>query len=158
MVYLAWLFYIQWLHASLLLFDRLKLDPTKKVWPVEWKIKWVYLMAYQAKLIEEGSWRIFAEPFYWFHIHIKILQPNEDPHGNQMRIKEDSTRKLISRQNPCEIHVYLYGSQLIWGTLHYIQHLRWLKDRGKGWHLSPTKNSWQLIMLKGMAWLTQLKW
>jgi len=29
-------------------------------------------MAYQAKLIEEGSWRIFAEPFHCFHIHIKM--------------------------------------------------------------------------------------
>ena len=30
MVYLAWLFYIQWWHTSLLLFDRSKLDPTTK--------------------------------------------------------------------------------------------------------------------------------
>ena len=29
-------------------------------------------MAYQAKLIEEYSWRIFAEPFYCIHIHIKM--------------------------------------------------------------------------------------
>ena len=35
-------------------------------------IEWVYLMAYQAKLIEEGSWRIFAEPFNCFHIHTKV--------------------------------------------------------------------------------------
>jgi len=28
-------------------------------------------MAYQAKLIENSSRRIFAEPFYCFHIHIK---------------------------------------------------------------------------------------
>ena len=43
------------------------------------------------------------------------------------------------------------------GTLHYIQCLRWLKDRGNSWHLSLTKNSWQLIMLRGIAWLAQLK-
>jgi len=37
-----------------------------------WRIEWVYLMAYQAKLIEEGSWRIFAEPFHCIHIRIKM--------------------------------------------------------------------------------------
>jgi len=41
-VYLAWLFYIFWWHTSLLLFDWLKLDPTTKGRPIEWKIKWVY--------------------------------------------------------------------------------------------------------------------
>jgi len=44
-----------------------------------WKIEWVYLMAYQAKLIEEGSWRIFVEPFLVFTFISKC--------GNQMRIK-----------------------------------------------------------------------
>jgi len=29
-------------------------------------------MAYQSKLIEEYSWRIFTEPFYCIHIHIKM--------------------------------------------------------------------------------------
>jgi len=48
-------------------------------------------MAFQAKLIEEDLWRIFAEPFYFFLIHIKIWQPNEDPRGlheeNNLRAK-----------------------------------------------------------------------
>jgi len=35
-------------------------------------------MAYQVKLIEEDSRRVFAEPFHYFHIHIKMWQPNED--------------------------------------------------------------------------------
>ena len=29
-------------------------------------------MAYQAKFIEKGSWHIFAEPFHYFHIYIKM--------------------------------------------------------------------------------------
>jgi len=32
-------------------------------------------VAYQAKLIEEGSWCIFTEPLYCSHIHIKIWWP-----------------------------------------------------------------------------------
>jgi len=38
-------------------------------------------------------------------------------------------------------------------TLHYIQSLWWLKDRGNSWHLSLMKNPWQLIILRGIAWL-----
>jgi len=95
-----------------------------------WRIKWVYLMTYQAKLIEEGSWRIFVEPFRYIHIRIKmwwsidshggsnefiwwLIKPNSlkkvcdaslqnffivfifiSKCGNQMKIKEDSTRKI----------------------------------------------------------------
>jgi len=43
-------------------------------------------MAYQAKLIEEGSWHIFSEPFHFFHIHIKMWQSNED----QTRLHKES--------------------------------------------------------------------
>jgi len=39
-----------------------------------WWMKWVYLMTYQAELIEEGSLCIFAKPFQCFHIHIKVWQ------------------------------------------------------------------------------------
>jgi len=35
-------------------------------------------MVYQAEIIEKGSWRIFAESFKCFHIHIKVWWPNED--------------------------------------------------------------------------------
>jgi len=35
-------------------------------------------MAYQAKLIEEGSRCIFIKPFHCFHIYIKMWQPNKD--------------------------------------------------------------------------------
>jgi len=66
-------------------------------------------------------------------------------------------RRLISGQNACGIHVYLYGLQLAGGTLQYIQRLRWLKDRGNSWHLCPMKNLQQVIMLRGIAWLAQLK-
>jgi len=38
-------------------------------------------MVYQAKLIEKGSWCIFAEPFQSFHIHIKMWWPNKDQRG-----------------------------------------------------------------------------
>jgi len=45
---------------------------------LSWWVEWVYLMAYQAKLIEESLWRIFAKLFQCFHIHIKMWWPNED--------------------------------------------------------------------------------
>jgi len=38
-----------------------------------------------------------------------------------------------------------------------IWHFRPLKDRGSTWHFSPTKNPLQLIRLRGIAWLVQLK-
>jgi len=38
-------------------------------------------MTYQAKLIEEGSGRIFTGHFHCFHIHIIMWQPNEDQRG-----------------------------------------------------------------------------
>ena len=38
-----------------------------------------------------------------------------------------------------------------------IQRLRWLKDRENSWPLSPIRNPRQLIMLRKIAWLAQLK-
>jgi len=152
-------------------------------------------MTYQAKLIEEGLWHIFAKLFHCIHIHIKmwwsidslggsnefiwwLIKPNSLKNvrdvslqklsivstfiskcGNQMKMKEDSTRRLISRQNTHEIHIYLCEPQFICRRhTTPFQCLRWLKNRGNNLHLRPMKNSRQLIILRGIAWLAQLKW
>ena len=38
-------------------------------------------MAYQAKLIEEGTRCVFAESFHGFHVYMKMWQQNEDQRG-----------------------------------------------------------------------------
>ena len=44
-----------------------------------WRIEWVYLMAYQAKLIEEGSWCIFCRTFSLFpHSYRKVVTNRMD--------------------------------------------------------------------------------
>ena len=116
---------------------------------LSWRIEWFYLMAYQAKLIEEGLWHIFAEPFHCIHIYIKIwwsidshggsnefvcwlIKPNSlkkvcntslqnffiistciSKCSNHMKIKEDSMRRLIFKQNPRGIHIHLLDPQHI---------------------------------------------
>ena len=51
---------------------------------LSWRIEWVYLMTYQVKLIEEGSWCIFVEPFHCFYIHIKMW--SIDSHGGSNEV------------------------------------------------------------------------
>ena len=72
--------------------------------------------------------------------------------------------RLISRQNLHGIHFHLLdpSSSAKWKLKRnmsnkIIQRLWWLKDRGNNWSLSPMKNPRQLIMLRGITWLAQLK-
>ena len=80
---------------------------------LSWSIEWVYLMAYQAKLIEEDSWRIFAERFHCIHIRIKMWWLI-DSHGGSNEfiwwlIKQTYWRKFmmhLCRTFPLYPHLY----------------------------------------------------
>jgi len=86
MAYLVWLFYMQWGHTSLLLFDRSKLTQQQKVRTIKWMIKWVYMIAYQVKLIEEASWCIFWRTFSLFsHSYRKVVT---DRMNDQMSLSD----------------------------------------------------------------------
>ena len=65
---------------------------------LSWRIEWVYLMAYQAKPIEEGLWRIFPELFHCIHIHIKIWWLIDSHEGSNKfiwwLIKPNSLKKI----------------------------------------------------------------
>ena len=83
-------------------------------------IEWVYLMAYQAKLIEEGSWCTLAESFHYLHIHIK-MRWSIDPHDRLNEfiwwlIKSNSLKKVrdASLQNLSIIFTFIsiWGDQL----------------------------------------------
>ena len=78
-------------------------------------------MAYQTKLIEEGSDASLQ--------NISMVFTFISKWGNKIKIQEDFMRRLISEQILAEFMSTSVASNLFaGGTLHYIQHLRRLKD------------------------------
>jgi len=72
MAYLAWLFICNDGMSPFFYSSDRRSTQRQGIQIVRWDDWMSYLMAYQAKIIEESSWLIFAEPFHCFHIHIKM--------------------------------------------------------------------------------------
>ena len=86
-----------WWHTSLLRsIDRNSTQP-QKVRPN----KWVYLMTYQAKLIEEGSWCILLQNLSTISMHIS-------KHGNRSKCGNRSNKRSMSLSDDL-------SSQTHWG-------------------------------------------